>query len=78
MSHKRDITVYDYIHINNQDTFYEDKSNIRKMLFDQAEKEQIEFPKPPRIYDPYYKKNDLGIPDLEWYDNEDGYWDDWI
>lgn len=33
---------------------------------------------PKRIYDPMYIENPAPLQPVEYYDNEDGYWDDYI
>lgn len=66
----------DDIHLS--DIWNEEGDSINSKKKIELAKVKEDWTPPPRVYDPDFVECKAPITPLEYYDNEDGYWDDYI
>ena len=75
-SHKKHMGIKDYIHMTDIWNDEGDSINSKKKIM--LAKVNQELVHPPHIYDPNFIECTAPMQPLEFYDNEDGYWDGYI
>ena len=75
-SHKYRPTANDFINV--QDIWNKEGDSINSIKKQYAAKIKEEIPRPKVNYDPNFVEDTMHVTPLDYYDNDDGYWDDYI
>ena len=75
-SHKYRPTANDFINV--QDIWNKEGDSINSIKKQYAAKIKEEIPRPKVNYDPNFVEDTMPVTPLDYYDNDDGYWDDYI